>query len=219
MYSSKKIVLDFDGTIFRLFTNYNLQTLVDRIYELLKDYPTAFQKNSDVFDAFFDVLQANISKNEKIALLKQIDSWLIAAETEALKTGIPVNGFFEFLKLAKKSGTSVSIVSNNSVDCIKNFFDLFKVQLDIPVLGRAGTHPELMKPNTFMLEEISRMLNCDKDDVIFIGDNYRDYECASNFGCHFIGMTPTASKKERLCEKVGDLTTVNNFFELSEIIF
>lgn len=215
MYSSKKIVLDFDGTIFRVFTNYDLHKLVEKIFDLLKGIQTDFTMDSDAFDAFNCVMNSELSENAKKELLYQIDNWLKEAELEALSSGIPIDGFFEFLDAAKKRSIDIAIVSNNSAECISAFFDYYNIDISIPIIGRNGVRPETMKPNTYMLEKMSRVLKCSNTEIIYVGDNYRDYECAVSFGCQFIGMTPTSAKKERLCQKVSNITTVDDFYELA----
>lgn len=219
MHSSKKIVLDFDGTIFRVFTNYNLDNLVKKIYTLVKDYQISFDDNSDAFDVFGSIEESNLSDETKHMLLKTVDKWLIEAEKEALNTGVLVKGFFEFVEISRKRNVDIAIVSNNSAECIEKFLSNSPIDFSIPVLGRIGTKPQNMKPNIYMLKEMSKILNCSNEDIIFIGDNYRDYECATSFGCQFIGMTPTLSKKDKLCSKVKNIEIVNDFCELSSLLW
>jgi phosphoglycolate phosphatase-like HAD superfamily hydrolase len=215
MYSSKKIVLDFDGTIFRVFTNYDLHKLVEKIFVLLQGAQIEFTKDNDAFDAFDCVMNSKLPENTRKELLSQIDNWLKEAELEALPSGILIEGFAEFLKIAKKLSIDIAIVSNNSAECISSFLNYYDIRASIPIIGRNGLHPETMKPNTYMLEKMSRILKCENTEIIYVGDNYRDYQCATSFGCQFIGMTPTSVKKERLCQKAPNIMTVENFYELA----
>ena len=219
MYSAKKIVLDFDGTIFRVFTNYDLKKVARKIYGLLSDYQTTFRTDSDAFDAFGSIMNADLPAAKKRQLLRQVDEWLIEAEMEALDSGILIDGFWEFVEAAKKKKIDIAIVSNNSAACIKEFLYRSNTEYTIPVLGRIGVHPERMKPDSYMMEEMSRILKCSNDEIIYVGDNHRDYECALRFRCQFIGMTPTPAKKERLHKKAPNITTVDDFFELMQMLW
>ena len=86
--------------------------------------------------------------------------------------------------------------------------------MDIPVVGRVGDKPELMKPNAWSLLEVISKLNCCSDDVIFIGDTQRDYLCAKNVGCKFIGLAPTERKKQKLLNVISESDIVSDYYEL-----
>ncbi len=218
MHRSKKIVLDFDGTIFRLFTNYDLSRVVSVIYGILKKYEIGFTLDSDAFDSFFAIYNSDLEPSVKIELLETVNGIIANAEIDALETGIQVDGFFDFIKYCKENDIALSVASNNSPECIEAFFDKYCNGLRMPIVGRNGAHPELMKPNTFMLAEMCKILSCNKDDIIFVGDNVRDYECASAFSCEFIGLTPTEKKKSRMLSKVSGIEIVRDFYELKSIL-
>jgi len=154
-------------------------------------------------------------KNE---LFETVNEIIVNAEIEALETGIPVDGFFDFIKYCKENDIELSVASNNSPECIEAFFDKYCNGSRMVIVGRNGAHPELMKPNTFMLAEMCKKLNCKKNDIIFVGDNARDYECASAFGCEFIGLTPTEKKKSRMLSKVSGIEIICDFYELKSIL-
>ena len=220
MYSSVKgIILDFDGTIFRLFTDaYDLGRTAQTLHALLEKYGIDFSPERDAFESFYTVVSSDKDENVKKEILRQVDNIVTTAEIEALSSGILVEGFDYFLKEVKKHGKILAIVSNNSEKCINTFLSEHKIE-EMPVLGRIGTHPELMKPHAYLLEAMCANLGLAKDEVVFVGDNPRDYQCAENFGCKFIALTPTERKKNRFVKAVPRVQFVEDFYGLSKLIF
>ena len=211
----KAIILDFDGTIFRLFANTNLDNTVKELHDFFARYNINFSLISDAFDAFKIAFECNNSNKEEILL--GVNKIITKTEIESIEKGILIDGFFEFIDYLKKNEISLIIASNNSKDCIKEFLSKYELS-DIDIVGRIPNRPDLMKPNTYMLQEACKLLNCNKNDVVFIGDNSRDWECAVNFGCEFIALTPTNKKKQRMLDKIPYVKLVTNFFELMELI-
>ena len=220
MYSSvKAIILDFDGTIFRVFTEaYDISTTTQAINELLEKYGIEFSPESDIFDSFYAVTFSANDEKTKEKVLQQVDNLVTTAEIEALSTGILTEGFDNFLKEAEKHRKVLAVVSNNSEKCINRFLSDNKIK-KMPVLGRIGTHPELMKPHVYLLETMCADLGLTKDEVVFIGDNPRDYLCAKNFGCGFIALTPTEKKKNRFVKSLPKVPLVEDFYGLNKILF
>lgn len=220
MYSSvKAIILDFDGTVFRLFTDaYDISKTTLALHDLLKKYGIDFSPERDVFESFYAVTSSDKDERTKEEILEQVDVLVSEAETEALDTGILTQGYDEFLKKAEKCGKILAVVSNNSAKCINKFLSDRKME-KIPVLGRIGTHPELMKPHVYLLKTMCEKLGLSKDEVIFIGDNPRDYQCAEKFGCRFIALTPTEKKKKRFVNSLPEVPLVDDFYGLNKLLF
>lgn len=220
MYPSvKAIILDFDGTIFRIFTDaYDISTTTRAINKLLEKYGIEFSPESDIFESFYAVTSSAKDKNTKDEILQQVDTLVATAEIEALSSGILTDGFDVFLKEVEKRNKMLAIVSNNSEKCINRFLSVNKIK-KMPVLGRIGTHPELMKPHVYLLETMCASLGLSKDEVVFIGDNPRDYLCAKNFGCGFIALTPTEKKKNRFVKLFPEVPLTEDFYGLSKILF
>ena len=211
----KAIILDFDGTIFRLFTNTNLNNTVLELHNYLSQYDIDFSLDNDAFDAFKIAFECNNPKKEEILL--EVNKIITNVEIESIDKGILINGFFEFIDYVYNNDFKLIIASNNSKECILKFLSKHNLE-KIDIIGRIPNRPDLMKPNTYMLEESIKRLECSKEDVVFIGDNSRDGECAFEFGCDFIALTPTKSKKERMLKKYPNVMLVNDFFELIELL-
>ena len=108
-------VYDFDGTIYRLFANYDLKKLVNKIYTLTRNYDIHFTEENDAFDAFGIIMDSNISESVRVSLLEQIQKWFIEEELKAVGTGIQVEGFLEFLQLAKERGIVFNVCPTSNV--------------------------------------------------------------------------------------------------------
>lgn len=216
MHTRKKIILDFDGTIFRLFTNYDLGKEAIKLQEMFKQYDIDFDCNLDPFVAFNIALNTNNHIKEEV--LYKVNEIITKAEIAALDSGVLVPGFLEFIEFSNEFNFSVSVVSNNSKECIDEFFNRFFCNIKIPCIGRIWNKPQYMKPNTYLLETMCDKLHASNKDVIFIGDNPRDYECAIKFNCEFIGMAPTLAKKKRILENTSNIKVLSNFYELIDYL-
>ena len=219
MYN-RKIVLDFDGTICRLFANYDLNAVNERVGVLMKDFDIDFPVTLDLFDSF-NYVSEFAKPHQKQELLLSLDEIITEVETEALESGIIIAGFYEFLDFAKSENICIGIASNNSEKCIREFLNKYCDYIDIPVAGRDPLHPELMKPDSYILEKICNKMECTNKDVVFIGDNIRDYECAKKYDTDFIALTPTSKKYERIVENGLDVNRINivkDFFELIALL-
>lgn len=220
MYS-RKIVLDFDGTIFRLFANYSLENTIIKINECMKCYGINFPLGCDAFDSFYYANSANLDLSIKQELLLKINEIIVKAEIEAISSGVLIDGFYDFLEYSKKTNISIGIASNNSKECINEFKKKYCPDLTVPIVGRNPLRPDLMKPNPIMLNQICTMLSCDNKDIVFIGDNIRDYQCALNFGVDFIALTSTNKDYEQIIKSgltIKKVDIVRNFFELMSLL-
>ncbi|TDQ51123.1 D-glycero-beta-D-manno-heptose 1,7-bisphosphate 7-phosphatase [Permianibacter aggregans] len=70
------------------------------------------------------------------------------------------------------------------------------------------------KPNSGMLENICTNLHFHPSEVLFVGDNHSDYECAKRFGCDFaLVLTGKGARVEKLIDK-----NVSRFLNLQALV-
>lgn len=212
--SKKALVFDFDGTMCQLFVNYKLNDVIEKLHLEMKKYSINFSGKKDSFDVF-EVINEQVT-DDKIRSRALIEANMILtnAECEAVRSGKPVSGVERVIPLLFNSGLSIGISTNNSSDCVEEFIRDKCQQINIPIVGRVGERPELMKPNPWSLLRVIEEMKCKPENVIFVGDTERDYDAAINAGCIFIGMTPTERKKQRLIKVVDEKSIVTNFDEL-----
>ena len=210
------LVFDFDGTMCRLFKNYSLNQVVAELHDRMKKYGYNFSLDKDAFDIFeFIGIQENLNNRKKIELYGEMNQVLVSAEMEAVKSCELVNGVNEVIPLLKKSGYKIGVATNNSVECVSEFLNLHCSKMDIPIVGRVGKSPELMKPNKWSLIEVLKKMDCSVGNSIFFGDTQRDYECAKNAACKFIGVAPNDKKLKRLQRIKPEIDIVSDFYDLN----
>lgn len=213
------LVFDFDGTLCQLFKNYDLKQTVVELHESIKKYGFDFPLDKDAFEIFeFIGTQESLCDQGKIRLYEEMNKILVSAEMEAVKCCELVNGVDEVFPSLKKSGYNIGVATNNSYECVHEFLNLYCGGINIPIVGRIGSCPELMKPNRWPLVEALKKMNCRVDNSLFLGDTLRDYECAKNACCKFIGVAPTERKLKRLKTIKPEIDIVSDFYELNKKI-
>lgn len=214
----KAVVLDFDGTICRLFEGYNLKQTSHNLSEKLSHYNVDFDKHLDPFDVYKTICDQCQDSNIRKKILRCADNIITHAECEAINSGIDVYGFDVFLNYAEKKQLSIAIATNNSEKCVEEYLKLKRIKTHIPIIGRDGEHPERMKPNSWTLQKVIDVLDLSNNDVLFVGDTINDYNCARSQNVSFVGMAATEKKLIRLQNIEDDIIIVNDFFEFMKLI-
>lgn len=212
------IVFDFDGTIVRLFENYNLEITMQQMKSSLSEIGLPLENINDVFDVYERIITINNKKSRDKAL-SIANCVLTEAEEEAVASGIIVDGAIEVLQILSEMRLPIGIVTNNSKECVRTFFELYSNNcLFLPVVGRVEERPDLMKPNIWPLQKISIILGCEIESILFVGDSPRDFECAEKAQCYFCAMTPTLKKESRMLKYCNRKNIVHNFYELMDYL-
>lgn len=212
------IAFDFDGTMCRVFKNYDLKATARKLSEAVKKFGVDFDCALDAFEVFAEIARQTVAGETREAAYRESDSILTAAELEAVAGAESVYGVEEvFAKLIKR-GVKVGVATNNSAECVKAFLERRIPEAEVPVAGREPAQPELMKPHTHSLEITAKALNCPLKDLLFIGDTQRDYECAVNAGCEFLGIAPTPLKRKRLSAFLPQNKIVSDYYELAALL-
>ena len=229
----KGIVLDFDGTICHLFSGFDLQSTIHYLKIKLDPLGVSFDNNYDAFDVF-DVIRNQLVDSKQLeSAFIVADEVLRQAEMNAIETCTIIDHSAEFISILLHEGYKVGISTNNSSECVlklicnhmlknptinkvsNNLVSAFK---SIPVCGRVGTHPELMKPNPWSLLQVADEMDLSIKDICFIGDSLRDYEASVAADCQFIAFGPTARKKERFKTKMEERLIISDFEDLIAIV-
>ena len=110
----KAIVLDFDGTICRLFENYDLQAVSNHLHDSLVKYGVNFEENQDCFNVF-DVIKSQVTDSEQLKQAMIVaDEILQFAECQAVKTAVEISGIKEFFDYCKRNQILLGVATNNS---------------------------------------------------------------------------------------------------------
>lgn len=216
--SVKAIVLDFDGTMCLLFKNFDLSDTVHTMHTKMMEYNIDFSMELDAFDVFETILSQTQDGYLRINALQKANEILTEAEVKAVDSCELVPGLIEVIEEFHKAGIALGVSSNNSEDCIKKITNKFFPDIPFSITGRVGTNPRLMKPNSWSLKETLAKLSCCEEDTIFVGDTQRDYTCSEDTKCSFIGMAPTARKRERLLRFLQKDKIMADYYELRDYI-
>lgn len=209
------VVFDFDGTMCRLFNNYNLAHTSLILHEKMREYGVNFSPDCDAFDVF-NVIRCQISKKDvRFSAFRVADSIISVAESEAVKTCQPIRGVEKiFLQLAYDNNYAVGIATNNSSACVQTFLNDFCNGCIVPIVGRVPDMPEKMKPAPWSLLKVAEKLHTPVENIVFIGDTMNDYACSCCVGCAFIGMAYNQTKKQYMQKFLMDDMIVSDYYEL-----
>lgn len=206
----KAVVLDFDGTICRLFENYDLEAVSLYLHNMLVDYGVNFEEDQDCFNVFDVIKNQVIDLEQRKKAIIAADEILQLAECEAVNTAREIFGIKEFLNYCDNNKISYGVATNNSSQCIRKYFQIREWDGNIPIYGRNPLHLENLKPNTWSLENVIKDLGVNKEQVLFLGDNPTDLVCSISAGVDFIAIASTEKKKKRFehakqnCEILDD---------------
>ncbi len=218
MLMIKAVVLDFDGTMCRLFENYDLHDLKSKLQAELLKYNISLDGFDDCFDAFRLADRQLPSRHQRQAALSDINRIVMNAECKAVNTGVDIDGLPLFIDLCKERGIELGIATNNSKECIEIFLESRGMAREIPIIGRDIYHLERMKPDPWTLNRVMEILGVNRENVLFLGDHPTDYQCAVAAGVHFIGLAATARKKKRFQQKQSAVRLKENYYEMIEYL-
>lgn len=213
----KAIVLDFDGTICRLFENYDLQAVSNHLRDSLVKYGVNFEETQDCFNVF-DVIKSQVTDSEqrKQAMIAA-DEILQFAECQAVNTAVEISGIKEFLDYCKRNQILFGVATNNSPQCIRQYLKMRELNIYIPVYGRNPLCLEYLKPNPWSLNNVIKDLGVSKEQVLFLGDNPTDLECSLSAGVDFIAIASTEKKKKRFERAKLTCEILENYYELLKL--
>lgn len=209
------VILDFDGTICRLFEGYELRKVSCKLREEMRLMDIDFSEDNDCFEIFGAITQQTQEKSglREQAYLKA-HKIIMEAECEAVDTGVDVIGVIEFINVLLQNEIRIGIATNNSEECVRKYLKNKGVSKMIPIVGRQALHPEYMKPNSWSLTSVLEKTCSNYDETLFIGDSLNDYFCSQNCAVKFVGMASTDKKKKRLQSIEGNIEIVENYYDI-----
>jgi HAD superfamily hydrolase (TIGR01549 family) len=198
MHSAKPaLLIDFDGTLFRLFAHVDLAPLAKAISAYLAGQGFVFDPDQDPFNAPKALGESTLDVAKKDVLLQAVDQMLRETEVDAIASGEAVPGAIELCTALAKSSLPWGVVSNNSPASIRAFFNRFKLQAPTLIIGREPEHPEHLKPSPYPLQKAAEALHLKPEALLLVGDEPRDDEAAKACGCSFWGLAATPIKQQR----------------------
>ena len=219
----KGVIFDLDGTLL-----YTLQDILDAVnYGCLKNglkVVTLNEVRYYVGSGAPTLIQRVIDNNEYVkngTILKSDDlfnnlynDYMDKYKVICTNTTRPYNGIVRTLNTLKRLGIKLAVLSNkperDTISVINRYFD--KDLFDVVYGARDGV---ALKPSPEPVYEVLKLLNLEKDEVIYVGDSDIDCKTAINSGIYGLMVCYGYRTKKEL-EAVGATHFVNAPMEIAK---
>jgi HAD superfamily hydrolase (TIGR01549 family) len=197
------VLLDFDGPICRLYATVPAHTVAARVRAGLAASGAAPDPtDTDEADPLDLLRAASRTTPEHLSL---VHAALRSAELDAIATAAPTPGAVQLVDACRKSGRRIGVVSNNSTEAVTAYLrarDMYSA-VDV-VVGRSGTHPELLKPSPHLVKQAVTALDAVPSWCLLVGDSVSDISAARAAGVRSIGYANRPDKRMPLADAGAD---------------
>lgn len=196
-HTGRHLLLDFDGPVCAVMVGAGLpDTLVGilaRGSSQLRGL-TAVENLRDPLALLRAVAEIGGSELIDEAEAAVIETELLGAAHAPLAPGLA-----GLLARARARSYACSVVSNNSAQAVEAVIARFPDLLhDLSLFCRPAGHPELMKPNPYLVSQAVERLGARPDDCLMIGDSETDVTASLAAGVPIVGYANKPGKRERL---------------------
>lgn len=163
-------------------------------------------------DAFVEL--TGIKDKEKVQELVSI--YRVKSDEITVQNTVLFEDTIETLKTLKNNGIKIGIVSSRMgtrIDKILEHLNCRKYVDYIIGYENVSTH----KPNPEGLIKALDYFNCNKEEVLYVGDSYIDATAAENGQIDFIGVT-TGTTSQKDFEEYNNIKIVNNLSSILDVI-
>ncbi|MEU1041437.1 HAD family phosphatase [Streptomyces sp. NPDC005907] len=195
---AEAVLFDFDGPLCDVFAGLPAPQVARDLTCLAAEHdPQLRAKLAGVSDPL-EILRLTYDSDRTLS--SRVEDALIAAEIAAVQVaGNPTEGGVEAMVAARRSGRPIAVVTNNSPDCVRSFFDLHGLSYLVDdVVGRVPHRPDLMKPNPCAVLHAAEQLDVPPAACVLIGDSLTDIQAAHAAGGTAIGYANKPHKREAL---------------------
>jgi len=205
--SIKAVIWDLDGTLIDFKIDFirarKEANIILKKYGIRDDLLSLERGILDTFKiAKKEFMSKGKTKDEIKSIINEVDKKVEEIEREAALNASMINGIDKVLDFIKKKKLKQAICTYNHSENAKlslekvnllNFFDI--------IIGRdAIDNP---KPHPDHINHICAKLNIKPNQVVVIGDHYRDIQGALNVGAHSIAIHSKMADVEKL--KIADV--------------
>lgn len=202
----KCVIFDFDLTLVNL--NIDDQVLIDsfiNIYieggvpkNILEKYKDAYIMVREIPEKIGRLESCKLDEVQRKALAKMTESELTFLDKAELLAGSR-----EALEEMKAQGKKVGVVSSNSAQMIKRLNNRFGLSnLIDAVVGRES--PGRAKPHPDKIALCLRLLGCQPDESLLVGDRAEDIVAGKKAGVYSIGVLTGSHDKQQLANAGAD---------------
>lgn len=163
-------------------------------------------------DAFPEL--TGIKEKEKIQELIAI--YRVKSDEITVQNTVLFGDTIETLKNIKDNGIKVGIVSSRMgtrIDKVLEHLDCREYIDYIIGYENVSTH----KPSPEGLIKALNYFDCNKEDVLYVGDSYIDAKAAENVEIDFVGVT-TGTTSQKDFEEYNNIKIVNNLSSVLEVM-
>lgn len=154
--------------------------------------------------------------NDKDKVQELIEIYRVKSDEITIENTVLFEDTIETLKVLNDKDIKVGIVSSRMgtrIDKILEYLNCRKYVDHIIGYENVSIH----KPNPEGLMKALDYFNCDKEDVLYVGDSYIDAKAAENGQVDFVGVT-TGTTSQKDFEEYNNIKIVNNLSSILEVI-
>jgi phosphoglycolate phosphatase len=142
-------------------------------------------------------LKANGREGEFQGICDEMDAIFTEIETEYVEEARPFPGSRECIAAIKAKGLKVGILTRGSKTYAERALDVngLKDSFDV-IMGRDHSVYDNAKPSPMAMMEFADELEVLPEEILYIGDNVTDWQCAHGAGSHFVGVLSGSCKME-----------------------
>lgn len=215
------VIFDLDGTLVYFKIDYMSarQDVIQKLYEIgiPQDLISINQRIMDVLKITENYLKFVCKTPEKIPIIKkQIENIISKYEMDGAKRTNLTPGANELLTILKKENYKLGLFTIENRE-ITNYI-LKKFSID-PYFESIVTRDDVenLKPHPEHLEMVLKQLNVTSNEIIVIGDNPVDLECAKQLNAIAIARMSEFHTKNELF-KAGADYIIENLLEINKIL-
>ncbi|KAA2266179.1 HAD hydrolase-like protein [Solihabitans fulvus] len=203
------LLLDFDGPVGSVFAGLPAPTVADHLRDILaqggySELPPDVAKAGDPFDVFR--YAAELGPDEA----HYVEAALRAHEVEAMSTAAPTPGAHDLIRAWHATGRQLAIVSNNSTASVKTYLHRHKLITYFGAISaRNSSGPALLKPATYLLDQVTRAISVPAQRSTLVGDSLNDLFAAKAAGALAIGYANKPGKSALFADAGADAITTS----------
>lgn len=197
------LLLDFDGPVCAIFAGMPAPVIAEQFRAALRDAGVKLPGSvADIADPL-DVFRTIANEKPEAAVLAQ--QHLTRLELRAAGSAKPTPGADELLTVARDTGRTVAIVSNNSGAAVSAYLRAHGLTQHVAaVIGRDDHDPQRMKPSPGRVWQAVSALDATRDECTLIGDSLSDVQAGHLAGVAVIGFANKPGKAGELTEAGAD---------------
>lgn len=193
----RHVLLDFDGPVCAVFPGNRGRDAGDAMRKLLRGRWRQLPQDVYAADDPFVVLR-HFDRHER-ELAEKAEQAFAAQETATVLTAPPTPGVLDAIAALRRSGHTITIVSNNSEQAIHAFIEAHALVGEVDgVIGRTRSREKDLKPEPYLLRRALDERGAEPGEAALIGDSVTDIQAARAAGTAAIAYANKPGKDQVL---------------------